>query len=64
LKIDEVDIGKRVWLSEGFTISYGTIIGEGFIVGSKSFLNGSYDSNALIVGTPAKIKIYNIIWVR
>ncbi|MFX4153517.1 acyltransferase [Aliarcobacter butzleri] len=64
LKIDDVEIGKRVWLSEGVTISYGTIIGEGSIVGSKSFLNGSYDSNALIVGVPAKIKKYNIIWER
>lgn len=64
LKVGNIDIGNNVWLSEGVTISLGTKIGNGSIVGSKSFLNKTYENNALIVGTPAKIKKYDIYWER
>lgn len=64
LKIGDIEIGNNVWLSEGVTISYGTKVGNGSIVGSKSFLNSSYEDNTLIVGTPAKIKKYDIYWEK
>lgn len=64
LRIGDIEIGNNVWLSEGVTISYGTKIGNGSIVGSKSFLNNCYEDNTLIVGIPAKVKKYDVFWER
>ncbi|MDP5145076.1 acyltransferase [Shewanella sp. ULN5] len=59
-----VSIGGNVWISEGCTIAPGAVIKEGTIVGAKSYVNGDFPSNVLLVGCPAVIKKANISWQR
>lgn len=64
LNIKPVYIGNNVWVSEGCTIAPGANIANGSIVGAKSFVNGSFKEQSLIVGCPAKVKKEGIEWER
>lgn len=64
LTIEPVLIGSHVWVSEGVTLTPGTIIGSGSVIGAKSFVKGEFPENVFLAGSPAKIKSMNISWRR
>lgn len=64
LKIDVVHIGKDVWISEGVTCGPGCNIGDGSIVGSKSYVAKSFPSAVIIAGSPARVVKENVSWSR
>lgn len=64
MNINPVFIGNNVWISEGVTCAPGTFVGDGCIVGSKSFLNKDYPKESLIVGQPAIVKKIGVSWMR
>jgi len=51
----EVIIGNNVWIADNVSILPGTIVGEGCIVGANTVLNGIYDKNQVLIGTPARV---------
>lgn len=51
----EVKIGNNVWIGENVTILSGVCIGDNVIIGAKSLVINSFESNCIIAGTPAKI---------
>ena len=53
--IKNVVIGKNTWIAEGVVILSGSEIGSGCIVGANSVVRGSFPSNVMMVGAPAKI---------
>lgn len=64
LKISPIQIGEHVWISEGVTCGPGCEIGNGAIVGSKSYVAKSFPPAVLIAGTPAKVMKKDISWSR
>lgn len=64
VRVAPVHIGASVWLSEGVTCAPGTIIGDGCIVGAKSYVNRCFDSFKLIAGSPAKVVKSGVQWSR
>lgn len=51
----EIIIGDDCWLAAGAMIAKNVILGNGCIVGAKSFLrNVEYEENSIIAGTPSK----------
>lgn len=57
-------IGNHVWISKEAFIMHGTNIGNGSIVGAKSFVKGIYPNNCSIGGNPAKEITHDIAWGR
>ena len=61
---DMLVIGDHVWVGKQAFIMHGTNIGNGSIVGARSFVKGVFSNNCSIAGNPAvKIK-ENIAWSR
>lgn len=52
---DPVHIGKDVWIARGAAILKGANVGDGVVVGANSVVKGAIPSNAIAVGTPAKV---------
>lgn len=50
-----VTIGNNVWIGEGVIILPGVTIGDGAIIGAHSVVNKTIPSNAIAVGSPAKV---------
>lgn len=50
-----VIIGNNVWIGENVTILSGVAIGDNVIIGAKSLVTKSFQSNCVIGGNPAKI---------
>lgn len=60
-----VFIGNHVWVTSECIINKNVKIGNNNVVAQRSVLNKSYESeNCLIAGTPAKVVVNNIKWVR
>jgi lipopolysaccharide O-acetyltransferase len=56
----EVKIGNNVWIGEMVTILPNTNIGNGCVIGANSVVSGTFPSNTIIVGNPARsIKLYD-----
>lgn len=52
---DSIFIGKNCWIGDGVVILAGTRIGDNCVVGANSVVKGTFKSNVLIAGLPAKI---------
>lgn len=53
-----VKIGEDVWIAANVTIIKGSDIGDGAVIGAKSFVNGKIEPYSICVGIPAqKIKM-------
>lgn len=57
-----VIIGDKVWLCESCTIMNGVKIGDGAIVGAKSFVISHVPAHALVSGHPAEIVDEDVYW--
>ena len=57
-----VVIGNKVWLCEGCTIMNGVKIGDGAIVGAKSFVIRNVPAHTMASGHPAEIVDEEIYW--
>ena len=53
--VEEVVIGKDVWLSANVTVLKGSKINDGAVIGAKALVKGEIPQNAVAVGVPAKI---------
>ncbi|WP_288894321.1 hypothetical protein [uncultured Alistipes sp.] len=56
--VSPVRIGNDVWIGTGVTILKGSQINDGAIVGASALVRSTIESNAIAVGTPAKIVKY------
>lgn len=57
-----VVIGDKVWLCEQCTIMNGVHVGQGAIVGAKSFVIRSVPAHALVSGHPAEVVDEDVLW--
>ena len=57
-----VIIGDKVWLCESCTIMNGVRIGDGAIIGAKSFVISNVPAHAMVSGHPAQIVDEDILW--
>ena len=55
-------IGHRVWIGARSTVLKGTTIGDGSIVAAHSLVRGTYPSNVMVGGVPAKIVRSGVTW--
>ena len=53
-----VRIGNDVWVGTGCSILPGVTIGDGAVVGARSVVTDDVPSNAIVVGSPAKLLRY------
>lgn len=53
--VKDVVIHKNVWIGADVTIMPGVSIGEGAVIGTKSFINKDVPPLAVVAGTPAKV---------
>ncbi len=53
-----VRIGNDVWAGTGCSILPGVTIGDGAVVGARSVVTDDVPSNAIVVGSPAKLLRY------
>ena len=53
--IDEVRIGKNVWIGNYATIFPGVIIGENSIIATYALVNNNVPKNSLVAGQPARV---------
>jgi len=62
---DDVYIGNHVWIAAKVTISKGSCIADGCVVGANSFVNKKFEEkNIVIAGIPAKVVREGIRWAR
>jgi len=57
-----VIIGDKAWLCESCTIMNGVRIGDGAIIGAKSFVISNVPAHAMVSGHPAQIVDEDILW--
>ncbi len=57
-----VIIGNKAWLCEQCTIMNGVKIGEGAIVGAKSFVISNVPAHTMVSGHPATIVDEDVLW--
>ena len=56
--VQPIKIGEDVWIAANVTIIKGSDIGDGAVIGAKSFVNGKIEPYSICVGIPAqKIKM-------
>ena len=63
---EEINIGNNVWITSETHFLSGSAIGDGCVVGYKSFVlkDFSYIDHCLIAGSPSKVLRENIIWKK
>lgn len=59
-----VIIASHVWLGHGATISKGTRIGRGAVIGAESVATGTLDAHAIHAGVPARMIRKDVTWSR
>lgn len=57
-----VIIGDKAWLCEQCTIMNGVKVGNGAIIGAKSFVITNVPANAMVSGHPAKVVDTDVLW--
>ena len=57
-----VIIGDKVWLCESCTIMNGVKIGDGGIIGAKSFVIRNVPAYSMVSGHPATIIDEEVLW--
>jgi acetyltransferase-like isoleucine patch superfamily enzyme len=55
-------IGHRVWIGARSTVLKGTTIGDGSFIGAHSLVRGSFPSNVMAAGVPAKVIRTGVTW--
>lgn len=62
----EINIGSHVWITSETHFLSGSAIGDGCVVGYKSFVlkDFSHFNNCLVAGSPSKILRENIMWKK
>lgn len=63
-KSRKIVIGNHVWLGQDASVLYNTEIGDGSIVGAKSFVKNKFPNNCVIGGNPARLIKTDIAWSR
>jgi acetyltransferase-like isoleucine patch superfamily enzyme len=58
----QITIGKRVWIGSNVSVFKGVTVGDGCVVASGSVLTGSYPTNCMIGGNPARVLREYIRW--
>lgn len=61
---ESVIIGKHVWIGSHVSVSKGTRIGDGCVVGTRSFVTGQVAPLTLVVGAPARVLRSGVTWTR
>lgn len=56
--LDEIVIGKNVWIGGNVTILKGTAIGDNSVIGAGTVVCGKVNANAVVTGTLGEIKRY------
>lgn len=57
-----VIIGDKVWLCESCTVMNGVRIGDGAIVGAKSFVISKVPAHSMVSGHPATVVDEDVLW--
>ncbi len=57
-----VIIESHAWLCSGCSISAGTYVGVGSIIGGDAMASGRIPAHSLVVGNPGKVVMKNIAW--
>ena len=57
-----VIIGDKVWLCESCTVMNGVKVGDGAIVGAKSFVISKVPAHSLVSGHPAQVLDKDVYW--
>ena len=57
-----VIVGDKAWLCESCTIMNGVKIGDGAIVGAKSFVISKVPAHTIVSGHPAKVVDEDVLW--
>jgi carbonic anhydrase/acetyltransferase-like protein (isoleucine patch superfamily) len=60
----DIVIGKHAWIGQDVLVALGVEIGEGAIIGAKSFVNKSVTKFSLNVGIPARELRTGVTWLR
>lgn len=50
-----IKIGNNVWIGSGVTFLDGAVVEDGCVIGANTLVNSNFQSNQIIVGTPAKV---------
>ena len=63
---EEIKIGNNVWITSETHFLSGSAIGDGCVVGYKSFVlkDFSHIERGLIAGSPSKVLRENITWKK
>lgn len=61
---EDVVIGDHVWIGRGVTVTKGSRIGDGAIIGARSVVTGEIAPYSLAVGVPARVIRSNVTWDR
>lgn len=56
--VSPVAIGRDVWIAADCTVLKGSVVGDGAVVGAKSLVKGTLDSEGIYVGSPARLLRY------
>ena len=57
-----IKIGEKAWLCESCTLMPGANVGNGAIVGAKSFVISRVPAHSMVIGSPAKVIDEDIQW--
>lgn len=55
VKIEPVELGRRVWVGFGATILKGVTVGDGAVIAAQSVVTRDVPPNVLVAGVPAEI---------
>lgn len=59
-----IAIGNHCWFGRQVCILNGCNLGDGSIVGARSFINKKFPNNCIVAGYPARILRRNVCWSR
>lgn len=51
----KTSIGNGCWIGRGVAILKGSTLGDGTVVGANAVVKGSFDSNVVLLGVPARV---------
>ena len=57
-----ITVGEKAWLCEACTLMPGAKIGDGAVVGAKSFVISRVPAHSMVIGTPAQVIDEDIQW--
>ena len=60
----DVELGNHVWVGKRVGLLGGCKIGDNSVVGYGAVVSGTFESNCVIAGVPAKVIKKNTTWKR